>query len=69
MEPGKTVAMDGAAWLASSVVEMSREEFITNNMGGIAFFGKSDKVRRQMLGQVWDICAGSAVRNAKKKKK
>lgn len=51
------VAMDGAAWLAPSILKKDRDEFINDELAGIAFRKDTDAIRREKLGQVWDIAA------------
>ena len=70
----KTVAMEGAAWLAPSVVAKPKEKFIAGALANpYVFPGKTEVQRSEMLGQVWEIANkmqnGNGNRIAKKPKK
>jgi len=70
----KTVAMEGAAWLAPSVVAKSKGKFIAGALANPYIFpGKTEQQRTEMLSQVWDIANkmenGNSPGTAKKPKK
>ena len=57
MESGiKTVTMEGAAWVVSSIVSMTRSAFIKRATASANIWpGKSKETREAMAGQVYDI--------------
>jgi hypothetical protein len=56
METDRTIAMDGAAWLASSVASFAtRSEFVKAELRGHAFAHQPQDVRAKMLEQVYNL--------------
>lgn len=74
MEAPKVVAMDGVAWLTSSVIALTKKQFIEKQIvRKNVFAGKTFEQKEVMLSQVWDIANmmenGNGTRTAKKPKK
>jgi hypothetical protein len=55
MEADRTIAMDGAAWLASSVVCFTKKDFVKQELKGYAFAHHPKEIRVKMLEQVYDL--------------